>query len=107
MGKNKDKMKLKEELKLSGTLSIYEAAALRDKLRAVFKDMDVLEINMTEVAQCDTTCLQLLCSAKKTAERDNKKIVISMISDEVREAMTKTGISFEMLSNTGGEGCQK
>ena len=97
----------KASLKLEGNLTIYEAGLLKERLLMSLEEGDLLLINMAEVRECDTSGLQVFCSAKKTADRKGKQIVIAGISKAVEDAMIKTGINREMIAQDGGAGCQR
>jgi len=97
----------KKVLKLEGNLSIYEAGSLRENFITSLKDVDLLEIDMTEVKECDTSGLQLLCSAKKAADQEDKQILLTGIPKAVEDAMNKTGTTQEIISQNGGTGCQR
>lgn len=103
----KKKKEIKRTLKLEGKLTIYEAEALRESLKITLGDADILEFDISDVRECDTSVLQLLCSAKKSADQKDKKICIFMTSGAVRDAMTLTGITHEMIAHDGGTGCQR
>lgn len=105
MGKKKEERK--STLKLEGNLSIYEAVAIREKITEALKGGGILEINISDVVECDTSGLQLLCSAKKTADRENKKICLSIAPGAVQDAMTITGITHGMIAHDGGTECQR
>jgi anti-sigma B factor antagonist len=103
--------KLNEEkkalLKPDCDLSIYEANELKSRLVSLLEDNDILELDISNIITCDTAGLQLLCSAKKTADSMGKKLIITGISREVEAGMLKTGITMEMISQDGGAGCQR
>lgn len=103
----KKKKEIEKTLKLEGNLTIYEAEALRESLKVALEDADILEFDISDVRECDTSGLQLLCSVKKTAVQKDKIICISMTSEAVRDAMTLTGITHEMIAHDGGTGCQR
>jgi len=105
MGKKSERKKRK--LKWEGNLTIYEAVALREKLNVSLEPADILEIDIGDVGECDTSGLQILCSAKKTADLNNKKVHIPMMSGPVQDAMIRTGITRGMIAHDGGTGCQK
>jgi anti-sigma B factor antagonist len=107
MNENASEIKRKRSIKLEGNLSIYDAGAVKENLRNSLLDIEVLEINLTEIRECDTTGLQILCSAKKTADKEGKRILLDAISKPVEDTMIKTGIIHEMISHDGGAGCQR
>jgi len=107
MSNNKAKTKGKDIIKLEGNLTVYEVGALKENLLSALKDVDLLEIDMADVRECDTSGLQILCSAKKTADQRSKRIVFPVIPKAIEDAMIKTGITHEMIAHDGGAGCQR
>jgi len=107
MGKKAEETRVERTLKLEGNLTIYEVGALRENLLSALKDVNHLEIDMVEISECDTSGLQVLCSAKKTADKEGKRILLEGISKAIEDAMIKTGITHEMISHNGGAGCQR
>jgi len=107
MSDNTVETKRKRLLKLEGKLSIYDVGGLREKLATSLEDADILDIDMTDVRECDTSGLQVLCSTKKTAGQKGKQIVLTGIPKVVEDVMIKTGITHKMIGHDGGTGCQK
>jgi anti-sigma B factor antagonist len=99
--------KRKKSIKLEGKLSIYDVGATRERLIAALKDADFLEIDMTEIQECDTSGLQIICSARKTAEHRGGHMIITGMSKVVEDIILKTGITFELPNQGGGTACQK
>jgi anti-sigma B factor antagonist len=97
----------KKVLKLEGNLSIYEAGSLQEMFISSLEDGDLLEVDMMEVKECDTSGLQVLCSGKKTADQKGKQIILTGIPKAVEDAMIKAGITQEMIAHNGGTGCQR
>ncbi|AVQ11078.1 STAS domain protein [Leptospira santarosai] len=58
---------------IEGELTIYEALEFKEKLDSVFKNPPppVLEIDLFKIQKMDTSCLQILLSFEKEAERKN------------------------------------
>lgn len=52
---------------LSGALDIYCAAEMRERLTALLQQHPVLELNLAEVDEMDTSGVQLLLAAKQMA----------------------------------------
>lgn len=55
-------------LRIQGEMTIYRAVELKQTLMAPLQDGIILEANLAEVTEIDTTGLQLLMLAKKTAQ---------------------------------------
>lgn len=86
-------------VRVKGNLHISNAEELRSALLselAVAPDM-VLEVSGVE--SCDTAGFQLLCSLKKSAERDGKKFHISTPSTAMLEASAMLGLCLKNLEN--------
>ncbi|AXR61549.1 STAS domain-containing protein [Leptospira mayottensis] len=60
---------------IEGELTIYEALEFKEKLDSVFRDcFPFLEIDLFKIQKIDTSCLQILLSFKKEAQRINADI---------------------------------
>ncbi|EKR66557.1 STAS domain protein [Leptospira weilii str. 2006001853] len=60
---------------IEGELTIYEALEFKEKLDSVFKDyFPFLEIDLFKIQKIDTSCLQILLSFKKEAQRINTHV---------------------------------
>src|SRR5690242_20566626 len=59
---------------LTGNMTIYAAAALKDRLIAALNVVDALEIDLSEVSDIDTGGIQLLILAQRHAERAGKHL---------------------------------
>lgn len=66
----------KTYIKPRGVLSIAEAAEFKTALVDALESMDAVEINLDEVESIDLACLQLLCSAHRTASSKGKKVAV-------------------------------
>ena len=59
----------KGTLSLSGDLMIEDASELKDALARALADVTTLEVDMAGVESADVACLQVFCSAHRTALR--------------------------------------
>lgn len=66
----------KAYLKLEGELTVALAADLRAALLNSFERADNVIINLDNVTKIDLSCLQLLCSAHRTADEDGKTLTV-------------------------------
>ncbi len=82
-------------LKIKGELTVYESEIVRDELLICMSESDSLALDLDNVNECDTAGIQLLCSAKKTAEKSGKYFSLSTISEVVREAAIRIGLNPE------------
>jgi len=63
-------------LTLNGELTIQRAGEIKEILQKSIKSADKLEIRLENVADIDLSCLQLLCSAHRTALNLEKNITL-------------------------------
>jgi ABC-type transporter Mla MlaB component len=63
-----------KELILKGQLTIQRVFELKESLEKALKQVDTLMINLAEVEEIDLACLQMLCSAHRTATNLNKTL---------------------------------
>lgn len=61
---------------LEGELTVARAADVKDSLVKAIDSADSIEINLDKVSGMDLSCLQLLCSAHRTAARKGKVLAI-------------------------------
>lgn len=83
-------------LKIEGSLSIYEASALQQALIECFETSKTVAIDLQGVTDCDITGIQLLHSARMTAEAREKAIKITAVSPAVTEALAAAGLNPEI-----------
>lgn len=62
---------------LDGELTVARAAEIRDSLVRAIDSADSIEINLDKVTGMDLSCLQLLCSAHRTAAGKGKVLAIN------------------------------
>ena len=96
-------MKTKEErkehalLKIEGGLTISETGKLRKQLLKYFDKNKGVTIDLKNCSQCDIAGLLLICSANKTATRENRTFTISEPSDAFKDAVDRVGLNLEDL----------
>jgi len=61
---------------LEGELTVARAAVVKDSLVRAINSADSIVINLDKVSGMDLSCLQLLCSAHRTAARRGKVLAI-------------------------------
>jgi anti-anti-sigma factor len=74
-------------LYLDGNLTIYEASAHKDRLISALADCQILELDLSEVAEMDSSGFQLLVLAKQEAGRLGKHLRLVAHSAAVREVL--------------------
>ena len=72
-------------LKLSGPLEISDAVELQQALRELLDTAAKPVVDLSEVDACDTAALQLLCSARRTAELSGKPYSVRGVPDAIRQ----------------------
>ncbi|MDM8549210.1 STAS domain-containing protein [Desulfobacterales bacterium HSG2] len=103
MGFIKQEREEKTLLKAEGAISIYEAASLREYLLSYLKENNELVLDLSEVSECDTAGVQLLCSARITAEQEGMVFEVTGASGPVIDAMTRAGLNPAEILNSNIE----
>jgi anti-anti-sigma regulatory factor len=82
--------------KLSGTLCIDDANSLREALLGCFADPGGVILDVGEVSECDTTGLQLLISAQRTAAAQGRDFCIEQPAEGPVNKLAQTlGLALE------------
>ena len=81
-------------LKLAGVLEIAMAEELHTALRDFIYEAAGPVIDLSEVEACDTAALQLLCSARKTAEGAGKPFALRGVPAAIEGAGAAHGLRF-------------
>jgi anti-anti-sigma regulatory factor len=77
---------------LEGSLAVGQAEELRMLLIKALIDADQVNVDFGTVTDIDLSCLQLLCSAHRSAVRMNKRLVFSSGTPaEFRQAVVEAG----------------
>ena len=82
-------------MKIEGALSAYEVGGLKDRLLAGLTNCQGIIFDINGVTDCDTLGVQLLLSAKKTADKLNKTFNITGYSQSIQDAVTVVGLEVE------------
>ena len=85
-------------LRAAGALDTYAAAELRDALAKALEERAELAVDLSAVEGCDFTTIQLLCSARRSAEESGKPFVVTAFSEAVAGACAALGLSPGMFS---------
>jgi anti-anti-sigma factor len=83
-------------LRITGDMTIENASDLKTVLIDSMADSSHVEINMSEVDTVDVSCLQILCSAHRTAEKEGKKLVVEGIGDALTTCLEDAGLPRHM-----------
>ena len=71
------KKKSKNVVHIEGELTVAHAAGLKEKLMQSLRSSGNIEIDLDKVTKIDLACLQVFCSAHRTAIRDGKEWCMS------------------------------
>jgi len=82
-------------MKIEGSLSVYEVGDLKDLLLMGLTNYQGIILDINGVIACDTLGIQLLLSARKTAEKLNKTFNVTGDSQSVQDAVTGVGLDAE------------
>lgn len=85
-------------LRLAGALDTYTAAELREALAQALREQARPAVDLSAVESCDFTTIQLLCSARRSAEQAGQPFVVTGLSEAVVEACAAFGLSPETFS---------
>lgn len=80
-------------LQLTGQLNVMRATEIREQLMAALKGFHQVEIALDNAATIDLSCLQLICSAHRTAIESGKVLTL-ITSDELLLAGVKKTAGF-------------
>ena len=92
---------------VAGELTAKHAAELRNAFVKALVDADRIDMDFGNVTAADLSCLQLLCSAHRTAQRLNKRLCfVGRAPDALTAAMEEAGFPcFAGCSLDCGRGC--
>ena len=85
-------------IRLAGELDIYGAAELRETLESHVWNTSSVALDLSDVTACDPAAVQLICSARRSAEAANKPFRIVQLSAPVALACTALGLTSEQLA---------
>ncbi|WP_428826648.1 lipid asymmetry maintenance protein MlaB [Azonexus sp. IMCC34842] len=80
-------MNTPKRLTISQELTIYHAMDLKEQFIEALADADALELDLSQVAEIDTSGLQLLLLTKREAGRQGKQLTIVAHSPAVRQTL--------------------
>jgi anti-anti-sigma factor len=90
-------------IKVSGALDLGAAEELRDALTAATRRGGNVALDLSEAEDCDTACLQLLYSARRTAMAARAEFRVIACSQAVAGAAAAIGLRIEQLTGEGAE----
>lgn len=83
----------KARLKVREELSIYDAVGVRDALMDCLENQSGVELDLSEVSECDAAGLQLLCAARRSAAQRRKSFRVVESSPAISAAIEKAGLN--------------
>ena len=86
-----------ETVRISGELSIYSAASLKEEMLAVLGEWPDAALNLSDVHEIDTAGLQVLLAARQEAEHSQHRLRLTEPSQAVLDLLALYRLS-EVLS---------
>jgi len=84
-------------LRLPADCSIAAIRSVCDLVRDAFKRQERLEIDGSGVDKADVTSIQLLLSTTKTAKLQGRRVVVSALSQTLRNTFQRAGFSRDAM----------
>jgi len=78
-------------LAVSGPVTVERACELKEILMKALHGADQVVFELEGMTQVDLSCLQMLCSAHRTATRLNKRITLGKVRPEVFSKAVECG----------------
>ena len=96
-------------IKLEGGLTAYEVSEVKELLQRKLAENRGIILDISDLNNCDTLGIQLICSTGKTAAGTNKHFSLEGESQACREVAQNIGLELETYLNCyGGDlKCQK
>ena len=87
-------------LRIKGAMSVFTIEKSHKEIVAAFDACDDLTLDLKEVNDCDISGLQLLYSARKTANAIGKAFSVEGASDAIIDIFNRAGLSPETVLAT-------
>jgi anti-anti-sigma factor len=84
-------------LRIKGSMSVLDIASIHKELLACFDNYNDLTVNLKAVDVCDISGLQLLYSARKTAESMGKIFLVDGESNSIIDTFNRAGLNSETV----------
>ncbi|WP_404298928.1 lipid asymmetry maintenance protein MlaB [Alicycliphilus denitrificans] len=90
-----------QRLVLQGPLTIYDASDLKTRLLDGLQDGQVIELDLAQVPEIDTSGVQLLLLLEREVQRLGGRLHITAVSGAVREVLDfcRLGARFGLAQN--------
>jgi anti-anti-sigma factor len=82
-----------KKLALTGEVTIFTAAAMKDELLQAMEACESLNVDLSAVTEFDTSGLQLLVSAKKLADEQQTSLQFSKPTESVTSLLKLSGMT--------------
>ena len=86
-----------EKIETGSSLSISNVAMIHSKIIEAYKKFNRIEIDLSDITDCDTAGIQLLYSLKKSCLDAGKEVSLINPSDAVTDALERMSISLNHL----------
>jgi len=80
-------------LHIDGEMTIYRAFELKQALLAELEGSAVVEVNLAGVTEIDTSGVQLLMMARKSAQAGQRELRLAALSPAVAEVLELLGLA--------------
>ena len=84
---------------VSGALDIYDVESLREVLLRELTKRAELVLDLTGVTECDTAGVQLICAARKSAEKSGKRLKLERPSSAFVTCCERLGLGQNSFTN--------
>lgn len=81
------------EAKVDGELTIYHVNEFKDSLQKVIKQSTAVMLDLSDVSEIDTSCIQVLMQAQNACHEDDKVFELSAVSPAVQEVVDLFGMT--------------
>jgi len=89
----------KRPLRLPSDCSIASIRGIYNLIREAFSCHDPLEIDCSDVAKADVTSIQVLLSTAKTGQAQGRQVILTALSQSLRNALSRAGFSGDSLTD--------
>ncbi len=87
---------------VEGELTIYTVNNFKKELEKVLKKSTTLKLDLSQVSEIDTSCIQLLMQAQDACRENEKEFKITAISPAVQEVIDIFGLGNHFITANAG-----
>ena len=87
-------------LRIKGSMSVFDIAEIHKEIVACFDKCDDFALDLKDVIDCDVSGLQLLHSARKTAQFSGKAFSVDGASDSIIDIFKRAGLDPKTVLST-------